>query len=128
MGINIEISLGELLDKITILEIKSSKIKKDNKLKNVNFELYYLNSYLKTIDIDNDIKNLKNQLYKINKKLWEIEDRIRIHEKNKNFNNEFIELARSVYMVNDERAQVKREINTIYSSEFIEEKEYVEYE
>ena len=119
------VSLGELLDKITILEIKKAHMS-GNKLTNVNKELNALKLILKNNGLVTD-KNIVNQLRDINNNLWDIEDRIRIKESNQIFDNEFIQLARSVYKENDKRAFIKKEINKKYGSEFIEEKSYRDY-
>tara|TARA_S200000501_G_scaffold284950_1_gene269258 strand:+ start:602 stop:991 length:390 start_codon:yes stop_codon:yes gene_type:complete len=119
------ISMGELFDKITILKIKKDMIKGD-KLKNINKELYYLEEVVKNNKLIIDAK-LFNNLKKINKTLWGIEDEIRIKESKKEFDEKFIELARSVYKENDKRASVKKEINYKYDSIFVEEKSYKDY-
>ena len=119
------LSLGELIDKITILEIKKTHMN-DIKLKNVNKELELLECILFDQNLKIDV-NLINKLKEVNNKLWEIEDRIRIKEKNQLFDNEFIQLARSVYIENDKRASIKKEINQKYNSELIEEKLYDSY-
>jgi len=116
------ISIGELIDKITILEIKEIHMS-GVKLKNINKELNLLKNILqdKNPGISPDlIKNLK----KVNKNLWEIEDNIRIKESKKEFDKEFIKLARSVYKENDKRASIKKEINQKFKSELVEEKSY----
>ena len=129
MKVEIEVSFGELLDKLSILEIKSTKITDPDKLENVNNELSKLNKISKKIKEQNSEKfNLYySKLLEINKKLWSIEDEIRICEKNNNFDKTFIELARDVYFTNDERLEIKNEINLFYNSGVIEEKEYTEY-
>ena len=115
MEIKASISVGELVDKITILEIKLSKIKNHEKLKNIKNELDVLNEYF--LKIDNDqLTKLKNKLKDTNLRLWNIEDDIRVCEKNQDFNSNFINLARSVYITNDERFELKNSINEIYSS------------
>ena len=119
------ISIGELIDKITILEIKQIYMT-GIKLKNINKEMKLLKKILqdKNLEINIDlIKNLKN----INKKLWEIEDNIRIKESKQEFDEEFIKLARSVYIENDKRASIKKEINQKYNSDLVEEKSYKKY-
>ena len=119
------ISIGELIDKITILEIKQIYMT-GIKLKNINKEMKLLKNILqdKNLEINNDlIKNLK----KVNKKLWEIEDNIRTKESNQEFDEEFIKLARSVYIENDKRASIKKEINQKYNSDLVEEKSYKNY-
>ena len=123
--INVPISVGELIDKITILEIKKDNLK-NLKLKNILKELSFLRAVLEknSIFIPDEIFF---QLKSINLKLWDIEDKIRIKEKNKEFDNEFIELARSVYLNNDTRSETKKELNIIFNSEIIEEKSYEKY-
>lgn len=123
--INVPISIGELIDKITILEIKKDKLK-NLKLKNILKELSFLRAVLKKniILIPDEIFL---QLKSINLTLWDIEDKIRIKEKNKEFDNEFIELARSVYFNNDRRSETKKELNLMFKSEIIEEKSYEKY-
>ena len=120
-----EISAGELIDKITILEIKKEKITNKDKIENVSRELISLNESLKKYIPDNNkILTLKNELKKINLKLWEIEDGKRAAEKNKKFDEKFIELARNVYKFNDERAKIKLAINTSLGSNIKEVKSY----
>ena len=119
------ISLGELIDKITILEIKQINMT-GIKLKNVDKELKLLKNILQDTNLEIDI-DLINNLKEVNKKLWEIEDNIRIKESNQEFDKEFIELARSVYKENDKRASIKKEINQKYNSELVEEKSYNNY-
>ena len=119
------ISLGELIDKITILEIKIEHMTGE-KLKNVEKELNALKLILKNENIIIDEKTIV-RLRKVNKKLWDIEDQIRVKENNQIFDSEFIKLARSVYQENDKRAFIKKEINKFYGSEFIEEKSYKNY-
>ena len=121
-NIHAPVSLGELIDKITILEIKMIHMN-GLKLKNVKKELELLNSILKDQSIEIDT-NLINQLKEVNKNLWTIEDNIRIKESNQEFDKEFIKLARSVYKENDLRATIKKEINLKYNSNLVEEKSY----
>ena len=123
--IHVPISIGELIDKITILEIKKDKLK-NLKLKNILKELSFLRAVLEknSIVIPDQIFL---QLKSINLTLWDIEDKIRIKEKNKEFDNEFIKLARSVYLNNDRRSETKKEINIMFNSEIIEEKSYEKY-
>ena len=119
------ISLGELLDKITILQIKKEKINNKKQINVIN-ELTLLTKILEDshFQIDNELtENLK----KINSDLWNIEDQIRAKESLKEYDSEFIELARSVYHKNDKRAAIKKEINKKYNSEIIEEKFYIKY-
>ena len=119
------ISIGELIDKITILEIKQIYMT-GIKLKNINKELKLLKNILQDKNLQINIELIKS-LKKINKKLWEIEDNIRIKESNQEFDEEFIQLARSVYIENDMRASIKKEINHKYNSELVEEKSYKNY-
>jgi len=123
--INAPISIGELVDKITILEIKKNKLQ-NSKLENVLKELSFLRKLMEKhqIEITDD---LFTQLKEINLTLWNIEDQIRIKEKNKEFDNIFIELARSVYFKNDKRAEIKKSINRLSNSEITEEKFYSKY-
>jgi len=123
----IDISDGELLDKVTILQIKSEKITDDNKLKNVLTELNHLLPYKNDIVAKYNINDLYISLLEINEKLWKIEDDIRDKERNKIFDQEFVELARSVYLTNDERSRIKKLINQKTKSTFVEEKSYEEY-
>ena len=130
MNINIPISVGELLDKLSILEIKQEKIDDTKKLKNINFEydvLKELSREIKNKD-EETFESLYTQLLEVNNKLWEIEDSIRVLEVEKRFDKDFISLARSVYFTNDERFKIKNEINKFYNSGVIEEKEYIEYD
>ncbi|MDC0032068.1 DUF6165 family protein [Pelagibacteraceae bacterium] len=125
MKVSIPVSVGELADKITILEIKSKKIKDRDSLYEINKELTLLMSIFtkKSINI-NKIKSELDKLRKINKKLWIIEDKKRNHEKIKKFDSKFIELARNVYKLNDQRAMAKLNINKITKSNIIEIKSY----
>tara|TARA_B100000700_G_C14644777_1_gene669149 strand:+ start:121 stop:525 length:405 start_codon:yes stop_codon:yes gene_type:complete len=125
-SISAPISLGELIDKITILEIKKQMMAK-KKRENVEKELEYLNLILKEQSLKIDMR-LINGLKEVNRILWDIEDRIRIKERDQKFDKEFIELARSVYKENDRRASIKKEINYMYNSELIEEKSYTKYQ
>ena len=118
----IPVSIGELIDKISILEIKMAHMK-DKKRNNVQKELLYLRKVLEDNSLDIDLK-LITDLKNINIKLWDIEDKIRLKESKEEFDHEFIQLARSVYIENDRRSNVKKEINYIYNSELIEEKSY----
>ena len=119
------VSLGELIDKITILEIKQIHMS-GIKLKNVDNELILLKKILQDKNLEIDI-DLINNLKEVNNNLWEIEDKIRIKESNQTFDKEFIQLARSVYKENDKRASLKKEINLNYNSELVEEKSYTNY-
>ena len=124
-NIVVPISVGELIDKITILEIKK-KYMSGEKMKNVNNEFKSLKVILNDEKLEID-QNLYLKLKKINSSLWEIEDKIRIKESLKEFDEDFIELARSVYKINDERSLIKREINLKYNSGIVEEKSYKKY-
>lgn len=122
------VSLGELLDKISILLIKKKKIKNRNKLTLINNELKKLQSILSKSNIKKDkLKKYLNLLKNINLKLWMVEDKLRECEKKKNFNNNFIKLARSVYKFNDKRANIKLKINKKFKSTIIEVKSYKKY-
>ena len=124
----IPISWGELFDKITILQIKLENLKDKNALKNVKIEYDELfKIYENNFRVDANAKRLLAELKKINKTLWNIEDDIRDKERHKTFDKEFIELARSVYITNDERSRIKRNINSTFGSELIEEKSYSDY-
>ena len=124
----IPISWGELFDKITILQIKLENLKEKNALKNVKLEHDQLFSIFNQFFLENTIANeLINDLKLINQKLWNIEDLIRDKERNKIFNEKFIELARKVYFTNDERSRIKRNINETFGSEIVEEKSYADY-
>ena len=127
MIINTPVSLGELVDKISILHIKNINIKDDEKLKLIREELELLNQTLNKHIKKNDIQNFLDSLIEINSKLWVIEDDIRDCERNKKFDQTFIDLARSVYFTNDKRSEVKLEINRKFGSKIIEVKSYEEY-
>jgi hypothetical protein len=128
MKVNVPISLGELLDKISILEIKNKKILSKSKILNITKELNGLKKVLEDLNIDfSETNNLYNELYEINLTLWEIEDSIRVLEKDNDFGEKFIELARAVYITNDKRFEVKNEINKLFNSEYVEEKSYEDY-
>ena len=127
-NLKVPISLGELIDKITILRIKLSKINSSEAQKNISLELEKLHQVLnETKIIDTNLKNFEIKLSKINKSLWVIEDKLREKEKEKKFDKNFISLARLVYHKNDERAKIKRMINKSFGSEIIEEKSYSQY-
>lgn len=121
----IEISNGELVDKLSILEIKLNKIQDSEKLKNIRKEYLLLEKAASLIIKRDD--PLYRQLLDINQKLWEIEDKIRELEKNKDFGSEFIETARMVYFNNDIRAKIKQQINLKTNSDLFEEKSYEDY-
>lgn len=123
----IEVSNGEIVDKLSILKIKLKNIKDEDKLKNIQKEHDILNDALPIIKKDCspiEFEILFNQLIDINKKLWDIEDRIREKESLSEFDDEFIQIARSVYKFNDFRSKVKKEINVLTKSELVEEKSY----
>jgi len=124
----IPISWGELFDKLTILQIKLENLQDKNALKNVKIEYDELfKIYENNFRVDANAKRLLADLKTINKTLWNIEDDIRDKERHKTFDEEFIELARSVYITNDERSRIKRNINNTFGSELIEEKSYSDY-
>lgn len=122
----IEVSNGEIADKLTIIEIKLQQIKDDAKLKNLKNEYKVLDEAVaKIIKKDHP---LYQELLKINQELWDIEDKIRDLERDKNFGEEFIKTARAVYFTNDKRSEVKRKINDLTGSNLIEEKSYQKYD
>ena len=124
----VEVSIGELLDKISILEIKLEKIKDKEKLKFINNELSILKNQLeKNVKSDDKVNNLYKSLKEINTKLWNIEDNKRQCEKDKDFGKNFIKLSRDVHFLNDDRAKVKLEINNYTGSVIKEIKEYTNY-
>ncbi|KQZ74666.1 hypothetical protein I6J77_07235 [Rhodanobacter sp. FDAARGOS 1247] len=122
------VSYGELIDKITILEIKSRRIADEAKLANVRNELDLLNAtWANDAASQTDISDERARLLAVNELLWDIEDQIRLKERAQAFDQEFIELARAVYFRNDERAAFKREINLKLGSQLVEEKSYQDY-
>lgn len=123
----IEVSNGEILDKLSILEIKSSKITDTHKLFNVETERRSLFPLYDLIATSEEIQKKFSDLLDVNSKLWEIEDKIREKESKKEFDDEFIELARSVYITNDIRASIKKDINILSNSNLVEEKSYASY-
>ena len=127
-NIHVPVSPGEVLDKITILEIKSERMGDPEKVANVHVELALLQETWKEFIRDDEvISDLRTQLKEINEALWEIEDDIREKERAGEFDKRFIELARSVYVTNDRRAMVKKKLNLHLGSEIIEEKSYQDY-
>jgi len=125
----IPISPGELLDKITILQIKAERIADPVKVANVKTELDMLSKvWSEAVSVDAEITALTAELKSINEALWEIEDDIRDEERNKRFNERFIELARAVYVTNDERANAKKKVNLHLNSTIVEEKSYQDYQ
>jgi hypothetical protein len=124
----VPISPGELLDKITILEIKSERIDNPQKVTNVRHELELLSKvWSDSVTEDKVIADLHQQLKTINEELWEIEDNIRDEERQNRFGERFIELARAVYVTNDKRAEAKKDVNLHLGSEIVEEKSYQDY-
>ena len=125
----VEISNGELLDKVTILELKLNRIKDKDKLVNIQKEFDTLNSLAQELFEKHDsyLQNLYVELSSINGRLWDIEDWIRECEKENRFDKEFVELARSVYITNDKRSEVKKTINILTNSGLVEEKSYNSY-
>ena len=128
MTVRVEVSFGELIDKITILRIKRDKFD-GQKRTNVERELATLeNSWSQAVSETESVRTLVAELQAVNLRLWDIEDAIRVKEAGRDFDDDFIALARSVYVTNDERARLKRELNTLLGSELFEEKQYVEYD
>ena len=131
--IDIPVSFGELVDKLTILELKGHYIKDNNKSINIKYELQLLKKLYKEyyntgdLPIKNHIHDLKGKLYEINSNIWKLEDNIRNKEKLQEFDDDFIFYARNIYKVNDKRAHLKRQLNELVNSEIIEEKSYQEY-
>tara|TARA_X000001036_G_C20143273_1_gene588241 strand:- start:128 stop:511 length:384 start_codon:yes stop_codon:yes gene_type:complete len=125
----VEVSNGELLDKLTILELKLSNINDQKKIINIKKEHNELSPLAKKLfdQYGSDLNHLYNSLSDINNQLWKIEDDIRECERNKNFEKEFISLARAVYFTNDKRSDVKKSINLLTGSGFVEEKSYEDY-
>jgi len=124
---NVEVSWGELIDKITILEIKQQRLTSPQAVANVRRELAALSRVVQELNPPKALDALTQSLKSINETLWEIEDRIRAKEAARSFDAQFIELARSVYRNNDERARLKREINAVMQSGLVEEKQYTPY-
>ncbi len=127
MIINIPTSIGELVDKISILIVKQKNITDQDKLSQVNKELNFLQDTLSNHLTSEEIDIYLNNLVDVNSKLWIIEDNIRECERKKSFNQEFIKLARSVYITNDKRAKIKLDINKKFGSELVEVKSYQKY-
>jgi len=126
--IRIPMSPGELLDKITILEIKSERMNDEEKLANVRTELDLLNrTWVEAVSDDDTVSRIHAELKSTNEELWEIEDDIRDKERAREFDERFIELARAVYYTNDKRANAKKELNTYLGSTIVEEKSYQDY-
>jgi len=125
--VTIPVSVGELVDKLTILEIKKIKIEDQKKLEYINSEFEILNNLFLVFSENEKIKLLFNKLIEINSKLWDIEDKLRSLEKIKSFNDYFIQLSREVYYYNDKRFEIKNEINEITDSVIREQKSYEKY-
>ncbi len=126
--ISIPISFGELIDKITILEIKSERVHDEDKLKNINYELRLLmDTWNASAKSSVDFQDLRAQLKVVNETLWDIEDKIRLKEAHRKFDEDFVALARAVCINNDKRASLKRKINLQLGSAIIEEKSYSDY-
>ena len=126
----VEVSNGELLDKLTILELKLSNISDVQKITNIQKEHNELNPLAGQLfdSYGEELKNLYKQLAEINSELWTIEDHIRECERNKDFGSDFVRLARAVYFTNDKRSQIKKSINLLTGSGFVEEKSYEDYQ
>ena len=126
----IEVSNGEILDKITILVIKSKKITDLTKLKNINNELDELKPFLDVVNYESNstVNSLVKELESVNEKLWNVEDKLRDKERSKQFDDEFIKLARDVYFTNDERSKIKKHLNEVTNSKLVEEKSYQKYD
>ena len=126
--IQVPVSPGELLDKITILEIKSERMNDEEKQANVRRELALLHAtWTASVEPDETVDRIHLELKRINEALWEIEDDIRDKERMREFDERFVELARSVYVTNDQRAAAKKELNTYLGSDIVEEKSYQDY-
>jgi len=123
----VALSWGELIDKITILEIKQQRLSSAEAVTNVQRELAALNKVIDASSVSESVAPVKQALKAVNENLWKIEDQIRAKEAQSSFDRQFIELARSVYINNDERAKLKREINKLMNSELVEEKQYSSY-
>ena len=124
MIVNVPVSIGELVDKLTILAIKHQHATNSSSQRNIKREADLLMNQAQTLQLPDEVTALGEELYKVNAELWIIEDRKRQHEREQRFDDEFIELARSVYIKNDLRASIKRQINIICNSDIVEEKIY----
>lgn len=125
--IEIPVSIGELVDKITILKIKNEKISDKEKLSNVKIELSYLQEKLESLGLEQEVLDVLDELYDVNLQLWTVEDKLRDFEREENFRSEFVDNARSVYRLNDLRFSLKKKINLMTDSEIVEEKSYQKY-
>lgn len=123
----IEVSNGEILDKFSILMIKSFRIEDEDKIRNIQKEIEELLPIVDKLTEEDEVYSKYLELIKVNEELWEVEDAIRELERGQDFGERFVELARLVYFTNDKRARIKREINSLTGSELIEEKSYKEY-
>lgn len=126
--VQINVSVGELIDKLSILSIKLEKVQDEKKIQHAKKEHSFLSSLASKYLVDKEVNLLYNKLILVNSELWEIEDKIRKYELEKNFNQQFIDLARKVYITNDERFNIKDKINQITYSEIVEIKDYVDYQ
>lgn len=127
MNISIPVSIGELIDKLTILEIKSKIITDESKLKNISYEFESLNKIFKSLNLDNDIHDFYNELYDVNLTIWNLEDQIRERGKNLLYTDDYIvlsKIAKNIYVSNDLRSTIKKNINIKYSSDIVEEKSH----
>lgn len=127
MIFKVPLSIGETMDKLSILKIKKSRISNSTKLLHIEKEFKILSEICDKFLLEEKPKQLYEELIKINEKLWTIEDEIRNMEKEKKFDNEFIQLARNVYFTNDERFRIKNELNFYFNSDLVEVKQYKEY-
>ena len=124
-AIEVEISPGELIDKLTILEIKLENIRDEAKITNIRFEYDYLSDVCRRAIVETEeIKSLRSQLKEVNRTIWRVEDLVREHEGRNEFGADFIELARTAYLSNDSRSIAKRQINDLLNSNLIEEKSH----
>ncbi|MBK4723191.1 hypothetical protein JJL56_30515 [Azospirillum sp. YIM DDC1] len=124
----VEIAIGELIDKLTILQIKSEHIQEPAKLKNILFEIELLNEARRqSVPESPELTRLEVELKAVNQQIWDIEDAVRDCERNQRFDEHFVALARSVYKTNDKRAAVKKRINELFNSRIVEEKSYAAY-
>ena len=124
---SIKVSIGEMIDKLSILQVKKNKVKDETKLEFIHKEFELLYNFSSEFLNNPETDLIYHKLVLVNTNLWEIEDELRIMEKEKNFDNEFVSLARKVYFTNDERFRLKNEINLVTKSEIREVKEYVKY-
>ena len=125
--INVPVSIGEMIDKLSILQVKKTKVQDEKKLEFINKEFELLYNLSSTFLNNVEIEVIYHELVKVNSALWDVEDNLRIFESEKKFDDEFITLARKVYFTNDERFRLKNEINLISKSKIREVKDYVKY-